>query len=206
MNFRIHLPDFLTGRFPEAVWNIQNGKRKVYLTFDDGPVPVITPWVLKLLDDENIKATFFCVGENVIRHRDIFYRIKESGHMVGNHTFNHLSGIKTNNFFYYKNISRADELIQSTLFRPPYGLLSKQQYKFLSLKYKIIMWDVISRDYDSKISGEQVVNNVLEYIRPGSIIVFHDSVKAEKNLCYALPRIIESLKKQNYIFDKIEIN
>ena len=200
----VQLPGFITSWFPKAIWNIKSNKKVVYLTFDDGPIPEVTPCVLNLLEQDNIPATFFCVGENVKKHTEIYYQILKKGHAVGNHTYNHIKGFKSKNIEYYRNIDKAGEFINSNLFRPPYGLFTKQQYKFLSLKYKIIMWDIISYDYDQKLSGEDVVQNVMKNVRPGSIITFHDSIKAEKNLCYALPHIIRLLKEQGYDFRKIE--
>lgn len=204
LNLRVHPPKFIASWFPKAIWNINGDDKTVYLTFDDGPVPEITDFVLKVLKEENIKATFFCVGENVFQHPEIFQRIIEGGHVVGNHTYNHLQGLKTGNYEFFKNIEKADRLINSNLFRPPHGWLTRQQYRFLSIKYKIIMWDVISCDYDKKLSGESVVKNVLDFVRPGSIITFHDSKKAEQNLRFALPNIIKELKKQGYSFQNIE--
>ena len=204
INLRVRLPKFITNWFPKAVWNIPGESKVVYLTFDDGPHPEITNYVLDILEKENIKATFFCVGENVFKYPEVFQKIIENGHVVGNHTYNHLQGMKTKNYAFFKNIEKADKLINSNLFRPPHGWLSREQYKFLSLKYKIIMWDVISCDYDKNLSGNRVVNNVLNFVRPGSIITFHDSLKAEKNLYHALPIVIRELKKQGYSFEKIE--
>ncbi len=201
---RVHLPRIITNWFLEAIWHIDDGQKTVYLTFDDGPVPEITDWVLSLLKQENIQATFFVVGENAFKHPEVFQRVLEEGHVVGNHTYNHLQGIKTANYEFFKNIEKADKLVKSNLFRPPHGWLTRKQYKFLSIKYKIIMWDVISCDYDKKLPGEKVVKNVLKFVRPGSIITFHDSIKAEKNLRYALPIVIKKLKEQGYSFKKIE--
>jgi peptidoglycan/xylan/chitin deacetylase (PgdA/CDA1 family) len=178
----------------------------VYLTFDDGPVPGVTTWLLDLLDKYNIKATFFCVGENVFRYPNIYTRILKGGHVVGNHTYNHIQGLKSTNRSYLKNVEQADRLIGSNLFRPPHGWLKRSQYRYLSERYKIIMWDVISCDYNQNISKEEVLNNVLEYTQPGSIITFHDSIKAEDHLKWALPRAIEELISQGYEFRKIEFS
>jgi peptidoglycan/xylan/chitin deacetylase (PgdA/CDA1 family) len=179
-------------------------KKVVYLTFDDGPIPEVTPWVLDLLMEHNIKATFFAVGENVFRYPEIFEQIVEDGHAVGNHTYHHLQGLKSDNKTYYKDIVHANKMIGSNLFRPPHGWLKRAQYRYLSGKYKIIMWDVISCDYNRNITREEVLNNVLEFAREGSIITFHDSLKAEGHLKWALPRAIEALKAEGYEFDKIE--
>ena len=206
INFRVHLPSCITHWFPKAIWNIKGKGKTVYLTFDDGPVPEITEHVLGILEQENIKATFFCVGENVFKYPEVFQKVIDAGHVVGNHTYNHLQGLKTKNFAFFKNIEKADKLINSNLFRPPHGWLTRQQYKFISIKYKIIMWDVISCDYDQSLSAEKVVKNVLGFVRPGSIITFHDSTKAQKNLYHALPVIIKELKNQGYSFQKIEFD
>lgn len=190
--------------FPECVWRLHNNDKTVYLTFDDGPIPEVTPWVLDLLDSYNIKATFFCVGDNVKRNPELFQEIKRRGHSVGNHTMNHLQGIKTTSRRYLRNVAEANELINSPFFRPPHGLLRWEQASVLREHYTIIMYDVVSRDYNRKLTGEQVLNIVKRYTRQGSIIVFHDSLKAEKNMKYALPRAIEWLKEQGYKFERLK--
>ena len=190
--------------FPECVWRLHNNDKTVYLTFDDGPIPEVTPWVLDLLDSYNIKATFFCVGDNVKRNPELFQERKRRGHSVGNHTMNHLQGIKTTSRRYLRNVAEANELIDSPFFRPPHGLLRWEQASVLREHYTIIMYDVVSRDYNRKLTGEQVLNIVKRYTRQGSIIVFHDSLKAEKNMKYALPRAIEWLKEQGYKFERLK--
>lgn len=188
--------------FPEAVWRIKRKKRRVvYLTFDDGPIPEVTPWVLDVLDKYAIKATFFMVGENVARNPQLFEEIKHRGHAYGNHTMNHLQGMKVSLMRYMRNITEANELIDSSLFRPPHGLIKWSQAKAIKDHYNIIMYDLVTRDYSKKLNGEQVLANVRRYTRNGSIIVFHDSLKAENNLKYALPRAIEWLLEQGYEFD-----
>lgn len=190
--------------FPEAVWRIKRKKRRVvYLTFDDGPVPEVTPWVLDTLDKYGVKATFFMVGDNVARNPQLFEEIKRRGHCYGNHTMNHLQGMKTTRDDYMHNIDRANELIDSSLFRPPHGLMKWSQARAIKERYNIIMYDLVTRDYSRKLNGEEVLANVRRYARNGSIIVFHDSLKAEKNLRYALPRAIEWLKEQGYEFETI---
>jgi len=174
--------------------------KAVYLTFDDGPIPNITPWVLDLLDKYNIKATFFLVGDNVRKHPEEFKMIVERGHRVGNHTFNHISGLKYLSYNYLENTNKADELINSTLFRPPHGWMRWGQYMVLSHRYTVVMWDLVTRDYSKRLNGHQVLRNVKKYVRNGSIITFHDSIKSEKNLKYALPRAIEWLLEQGYEF------
>lgn len=190
--------------FPEAVWRIKRKKRRVvYLTFDDGPVPEVTPWVLDTLDHYGVKATFFMVGDNVARNPQLFDEIKRRGHGYGNHTMNHLQGMKTTLADYIHNIDQANELIDSSLFRPPHGLMKWSQARAIKERYNIIMYDLVTRDYSQQMNGEEVLANVRRYVRNGSIIVFHDSLKAEKNLRYALPRAIEWLKEQGYEFETI---
>lgn len=190
--------------FPEAVWRIKRKKRRVvYLTFDDGPVPEVTPWVLDTLDHYGVKATFFMVGDNVARNPQLFDEIKRRGHGYGNHTMNHLQGMKTTLAEYIHNIDQANELIDSSLFRPPHGLMKWSQARAIKERYNIIMYDLVTRDYSRQMNGEEVLANVRRYVRNGSIIVFHDSLKAEKNLRYALPRAIEWLKEQGYEFETI---
>ena len=204
INFRVHLPEWITRLFPEAIWTIPTGKKVLYLTFDDGPIPEVTTKILDILLDNQIKATFFCVGENVAKYPELFERIKKEGHSVGNHTHNHIQGIKTSNKYYWENIEEANVLIKSNMFRPPHGLMKKSQYKSIIKKYKLVMWDVISCDYDQKITPEQCYKNVFDYVRDGSIITFHDSYKAKTNVLETLPKVIEHLNNQGYTFKKIE--
>jgi len=187
--------------FPGAFWRIKDkNKKTVYLTFDDGPIPEITPWVLDLLDKYGIKATFFCVGDNVRKYPDTFNMLLERGHHVGNHTFNHIQGIKFRTKKYLENTEKAEELIKSTLFRPPHGHMRYRQVLKIRKKYKIIMWDVVTRDYSPHMTPDDVFNTVKKYTRDGSIIVFHDSLKSERNMKEALPKAIEWLKEQGYTF------
>ncbi|MCH5347195.1 MAG: polysaccharide deacetylase family protein [Muribaculaceae bacterium] len=185
--------------FPEAMWRLKRHRRRVvYLTFDDGPIPEVTPWVLDLLDREEVKATFFLVGQNVERHPELFEEIKRRGHSWGNHTMTHLQGIKVAMSRYIDDIERADNLIHSSLFRPPHGVMRWSQGRAIKRRYNIVMQDVVSRDYSRRLSGEEVFNNICRYTRDGSIIVFHDSLKARENMMYALPRAIRWLKEQGY--------
>lgn len=202
-NLRVRLPRFFTALFKEAVWRMQEQERVVYLTFDDGPIPGITPWVLDLLEKENIKATFFCVGENVMKYPEVYQLIQKAGHSVGNHTFNHLQGIKHADRHYFENINLAGSYIDSILFRPPHGLMKPSQYTYLKTRYKIIMWDLISCDYDSQLKPEHVYRNVVDFVRPGSIVTFHDSEKAKVNIMKALPDAIRWMKEQGYRFEAI---
>ncbi len=191
--------------FPEACWRIiQRGRKVVFLTFDDGPIPEVTPWVLDILDRYNVKATFFMVGDNVRRHPELLEEVKRRGHSYGNHTMHHLQGMKVTSLRYMRDITEANSLIDSVLFRPPHGIIRWAQAKAIKDHYNLVMYDIVTRDYSRKITGEQVLANVKRYTRNGSIIVFHDSVKAWKNLRYALPRAIEWLKEQGYEFEKLK--
>ena len=193
-------PKILRWLYPSALWRMDTSEKSVYLTFDDGPIPEITPWVLDLLDKYDIKATFFLVGDNVRKHPKEFQMLLDRGHRVGNHTFNHISGLQYLSHNYLANTNLADDLIHSNLFRPPHGWMRWEQYMVLKKHYKIVMWDLVTRDYSNRLDGPQVLAKVKKYVRNGSIITFHDSIKAEKNMKYALPRAIEWLKEQGYTF------
>ena len=193
-------PFFYRMLFPETIWRIPGDKKTVYLTFDDGPIPQVTPWVLDVLDYYEVKATFFCVGDNVARNPNLVQVIRDRGHQVGNHTMNHVKGMSMSPEKYVRNVMNAHDLIQSRLFRPPHGHMLPGQAKLLKKDFSIIMWDVVTRDYSNKLSGEQVFGNVKRYARNGSIIVFHDSIKAERNLHYALPRTINWLRENGFLF------
>jgi len=185
--------------FPEAIWRIKRKKQRVvYLTFDDGPIPEVTPWVLDTLDKYDIKATFFMVGDNARRHPWLVEEIKKRGHSYGNHTMHHLQGFKVSTLRYMRDITEANDYIDSTLFRPPHGLMRWSQAKAIKDRYNIVMYDLVTRDYSYKLNGEEVLANVRRYVRNGSIIVFHDSLRAEHNLKYALPKAIEWLKSEGY--------
>ncbi|GHU62366.1 polysaccharide deacetylase [Bacteroidia bacterium] len=190
--------------YPGAHWRFGTSKKVVYLTFDDGPVPEITPWVLDLLDKYHIKATFFCVGDNVRKHPEIFKMVKERGHVVGNHTQHHIQGIKVTTPTFLDDIAEADNWIHSKLFRPPHGHMRFPQFFRLKKRYKIIMWDVVTRDYSRLMTAEQVFETVKKYTRNGSIIVFHDSIKAGSRMKESLPKSIEWLLGQGYSFELIK--
>lgn len=186
--------------YPKAIWNIKTEEKVLYLTFDDGPIPGLTEWVLDVLKSYQIKSTFFCVGNNIDKHPEVFNRILSEGHTVANHTYNHLKGFKTKTAEYMVNTIKCEALTSTKLFRPPYGQLKRPQYKnLLENGYKIVMWDVISYDYE-KISAESCFLNVKNNAKPGSIILFHDNIKAEENLKYALPKTIDHFLKLNYTF------
>ena len=193
--------------FSSYVWSLPADENVVYLTFDDGPHPIITPWVLDQLKLFDAEATFFCIGNNVEEHPDVYQKILDEGHATGNHTYHHLSGWKTEDKKYVENVLAAAQLIKSNLFRPPYGRIKSKQAKKIAdmLKAKIIMWDVLSADFDSSFSPEQCLHNVLGNVSAGSIIVFHDSEKAFSNLRFALPETLRSLKEKGFVFKKIEL-
>ena len=197
------LPVFFRGVYRKVTWRKDNRFKKIYLTFDDGPIPVVTPWVLDILDLYDIKATFFCVGENVWRYPEIYKEILRRGHRTGNHTFNHMRGFFTSTKRYLENVEKAATYIKSDLFRPPHGELRSVQYFRLRKNYQIIQWDVITRDYNPDLTGEQVLGIVKKYARNGSIVVFHDSLKSERNMRYVLPKAIEYLLAQGYTFEKL---
>lgn len=197
------IPPFLARIFRSLTWDIPVADKSVFLTFDDGPTPEVTDWVLEQLDAFGAKATFFCLGGNVARQPEIFGRIIAAGHAVGNHSYSHKKGFNSSVGSYVDDVDRASELIHSTLFRPPYGRILPGQVRKLRERYRIIMWSVLSVDYNRKVSGPQVVRNVVENVRPGSIIVFHDSVKASKNLYHALPEVLEKMSSEGYTFKAI---
>jgi peptidoglycan-N-acetylglucosamine deacetylase len=200
--------------FSNQIWDIPNTEKKVYLTFDDGPTPEITEWVLSILKEQDVKATFFCIGDNIRKYPNLFQKVTSEGHSIGNHTFNHLQGWKTSNREYLENVrfcenvikqKTTDGVLQSKLFRPPYGKIRLSQSARLRKQgYKIIMWDVLSADFDIQVTPEKCLENVIKNTTQGSIIVFHDSKKAFKNLEYVLPKTIEILKEKGFRFDTID--
>ena len=190
--------------YPNALWRMDRNERSVYLTFDDGPIPCSTPFILDTLAEYNAKATFFMVGENVLRYHDLYNRIVEEGHQVGNHTFNHMGSLKHWALTYGINIQKANELIHAHLFRPPHGWMRWSVYWWLSRRYQIVMWDLVTRDYSKWMTAEDVLNNVKRYARNGSIITFHDSTKSIDKLRYALPEALKWLKEQGYEFKTFE--
>lgn len=200
-------PWLLKKMYPAAIWDMPDREKVIYLTFDDGPHPEITAFVLEQLRQFNAKATFFCVGNNVVKYRDVYTNIINDGHKIGNHTYNHLNGWKTGNEKYFTDIAEAGKYIDSDLFRPPYGRISKLQLKYLteSINMKVIMWSVLSGDFDQKITPETCLKNIVLSTKNGGIVVFHDSEKAFKNMQYALPKTLEYFEKQDYRFDKINL-
>lgn len=206
----MRIPNFFNSLFPNQIWSLPQSQKTVYLTFDDGPIPDVTTWVLDLLKEKNIKASFFSIGDNIRKHPEIFSRIIKEGHTVGNHTFNHINGWKNASDIYTQNILKCNEEIEKhiklerKLFRPPYGRITPKQIKILKQKgYEIIMWELLSHDYNNHLSSQECYNNATKKVRSGSIIVFHDSIKAQKNLRDSLPKTIDTLLKEGYIFSTL---
>lgn len=202
--YLVHTPQYVQALFPGLTWKMPPSLKTIYLTFDDGPIPEVTPWVLETLREYNAKATFFCVGDNVRKYPEIFDKVIEGGHAVGNHTLNHLSGWSTENISYFNNIRHCARIVNSGLFRPPYGKLRPSQIQFLQRHYQIIMWDVLSADFDKEITPEDCFQNVIQNSGSGSIVVFHDSLKAETNLRYALPLVLEYFTGQGFTFSALK--
>lgn len=175
-------------------------EKELYLTFDDGPIPGVTPWVLDTLASFHAKATFFCIGRNAAENPAILQRIRTEGHVVGNHTWDHPRGRRTGTFSYLRNVLRCQSVTGSRLFRPPYGSITRRQAAALRTRFDLVLWDVLSGDFDTRLDGETCLRNAISNVKPGSIIVFHDSLKAEERLRYALPRTLEHLGKQGYRF------
>ncbi|MEN8225185.1 MAG: polysaccharide deacetylase family protein [Bacteroidota bacterium] len=186
-------------------WEMPAGENNLYLTFDDGPDPETTPYILDLLDRFAAKATFFCVGENVNKNPDLYQQIIDKGHAVGNHSCNHLKGWVTDTKMYVENVEKCSRVVKSTLFRPPYGKITRSQRKALKDKYNIIMWSVLSRDYDPKVSRENCLEKTWKYSKPGAIIVFHDHQKALSKLQYVLPAYLEKAIDSGYHFKALGV-
>ncbi len=202
---RIKPPKIIRKLFPSFIWNFPQEKDGVFLTFDDGPRPEVTPWVLDLLDKYNAKATFFCIGKNVEMFPDLFEEVKRRGHAVGNHSYSHVKGWGMHTGDYVRDIDIAGDMIRSNLFRPPYARIGTNQARVLSERYKIIMWDIISRDYNQSLSGNACARNVIPHLEPGAIIVFHDSIKCASNLFEALPQVLEAIKAKGLVCKRIEL-
>ena len=198
-----HISDWMKRIYPDVIWDKRKSGKKLYLTFDDGPTPVVTEKVLELLDQYKAKATFFCLGRNVERHPDIYEKILKRGHQTGNHTYSHLRGWEAGNKEYFQDIELAGIFINSELFRPPYGRIKRSQIKYLKKKYRIILWDVMSHDYEKLWSKERCLNAVMRYTRQGSIIVFHDSEKAAEKVYFILPKILELFKEKGFEFERL---
>lgn len=201
----VRIPALIRKVFFNIIWKIPGKTPAIYLTFDDGPVPELTPWILQTLKKNKIEATFFCVGENVKKYPELYEKIIADGHSTGNHTFGHINGWKSGTKEYIYDIEKASKYIKSNLFRPPYGKIRSLQKKALRKKYKIVMWDVLSKDYDQSITEWKVLENVLNYTSPGSVVVFHDNIKAEEKLKFVLPKVIEHYLYKGYTFRKLKI-
>lgn len=187
--------------YPHALWRPTPTERAVYLTFDDGPIPEVTPFVLDVLHHYDVPGTFFMVGENCVKHPEQFEAVRSAGHRIGNHTYNHWGTLRHSSLEYLRNVERANEILHTNLFRPPHGLMFHSHYMVVkSMGYRVVMWDVVTRDYSSQLNGRDVLRNVRHLARPGSIITFHDSYKSFDKILYALPRSIEYLQKQGYSF------
>jgi peptidoglycan-N-acetylglucosamine deacetylase len=186
------------------IWRIPTHNREIFLTFDDGPIPEVTPLVLSILKKYNVKATFFCVGENVQKYPDVFEMLAAEGHVTGNHTFHHVKGWKTSYNSYIAEVEQSNQLIKSKLFRPPHGQITWKLARKLKKEYRIIMWSALTGDYDKKLTGEQCLANAIKYTSPGAVIVFHDSLKACERLEYALPKFIEYCLTEGYSFGVLE--
>ena len=233
----MYVPVFIQKLFGSVTWRIPCAEPTLFLTFDDGPVPEVTPHVLRILESYNAKATFFCLGDNVEKHRDLYEKILSEGHVVGNHTSHHLNGWKVSLNEYLKDVALCDKVLSlvndqhstvhspqskvnssnlvsdllltadrrpsTKIFRPPYGKLSWSQYDVLSTHYTIVMWDLLSRDYDQSLTGEACFQKVVDHATSGSIVVFHDSVKAKARVLDALPKVLEYFSKKNYLFRAI---
>ena len=191
---RFRPPRIIRKLFPTFIWNFPDEKEGIFLTFDDGPRPEVTPWVLDLLDKYNAKATFFCIGKNVEMFPELFEEVKRRGHAVGNHSYSHV-----------RDIDIAGDMIKSNLFRPPYARIGPNQARVLNERYHAIMWNIISRDYNRNLSGDACARNVIPYLEPGAIIVFHDSIKCAQNLFIALPQVLEAIKEKGLICKRIEL-
>ncbi|MBN1413641.1 MAG: polysaccharide deacetylase family protein [Bacteroidales bacterium] len=187
-------------------WDLPGYTNTVYLTFDDGPAPEVTGQVLEHLKKYDARATFFCIGRNTERYPDLYNRIRSEGHAVGNHTYSHLNGMKTKNVDYFNDIQLAQTFTPSDLFRPPYGMIRPSQIRHLRKLFTIIMWSVMSYDYDPDVTKEKCLSNILTNVRPGSIVVFHDSLKASEKVLYVLPRLLEFLKEKKYRCDSIAVS
>lgn len=207
MKYLVKTPWWLKKLYPACIWALPAEEKVVYLTFDDGPHPTATPFVLEELKKYNARATFFCLGKNVAQYPELYSRLLNEGHAVGNHTFNHKNGWKTRDLTYFNDITAAGNYIDSLLFRPPYGKITPWQIRHLrgALGMKIIMWSVLSADFDQKISPTTCAQNTILAVNPGSIVVFHDSEKAWVNLAYALPKVLAYLSEKGYRFDKINL-
>jgi peptidoglycan/xylan/chitin deacetylase (PgdA/CDA1 family) len=202
--YLVKTPPLIKSIFSDFVWSVDTMENEVFITFDDGPVPGLTPWILDLLAEYQFKATFFCVGENVSRYPMIYNRILDEGHLAGNHTEHHLNGWLTDNETYLNDVKMCHKKVHSPLFRPPYGKMKRAQSNVLKTEKTIVMWDVLSGDFDQSISREKCLANVIDNYSRGSVIVFHDNLKAEAKLRYVLPLFLEELTSKDFISSNLE--
>jgi peptidoglycan/xylan/chitin deacetylase (PgdA/CDA1 family) len=199
----VRLPKYLRCIYPNAIWNLPSDSKVVYLTFDDGPTPEVTEEVLQILENYQAKATFFCIGKNIEQHPELFKLVQTKAHHIGSHSYSHLNGWKSNAADFLNDYHKGRELAQSNLFRPPYGRLLLKPLQIIQKQDKVIMWDILSKDYNESLTPETVLNNILRNIKPGAIIVFHDSEKAKKNVLAVLPQLLQNLKQQGYAMEAI---
>lgn len=206
--YLVNTPWWLKLLYPTLTWDMPSTDKRIYLTFDDGPIPIVTPFVLNILKEYHAKATFFCIGNNIDKHPDIYNDVKSAGHAIGNHTYNHLRGWNTDDEIYIENYLKTDKLLGTPLFRPPYGRIKRSQIKQLKATrpdINIIMWSVLSGDFDMTLKPELCLKNVMKHTRPGSIVVFHDSKKAFNRLEYVLPRALGLWKAEGYTFETLPV-
>ena len=201
--YLVKTPKVIQNLFPNFHWRVPTDEPVLYLTFDDGPIPGVTPWVLEQLETYNAQATFFCVGENARKHPELLQQVLDAGHSVGNHTMKHLDGWATENLPYFHDIRHASKQVNSSLFRPPFGRIKPRQAQFLQRHYDIVMWDVLSGDFDPHLKPEECVKNVTSNAKNGSIVVFHDSLKAQEKLEFALPKVLSYFAERGYRFAKL---
>lgn len=201
--FKHTIPSIFPLIAPNVTWKVKTNDKVLYLTFDDGPHPSITPMVLGILEEYNAKATFFCVGDNVTKYPEIFNEIISKGHAVGNHTFNHIKGWQSTNQSYIDNIKKAAEVIPSNLFRPPYGRIKPSQIKLLKKDYRIVMWSILTRDYDKSLNPYTALKHLNKLTKPGDVVVFHDSEKAKENMLVMLKGMLQHFHQQQYRFNAL---
>lgn len=204
MMYMVHAPKIIRSLFKGFTWSFSGKEKDLYLTFDDGPVPSVTPWVLDTLAEYGAKATFFCIGRNCAQHPELLARIREEGHSIGNHTYDHIRGLRTSTRGYLRNVLQCQELTGTRLFRPPYLSISRAQFAAVRKRFDVVLCDVLSGDFDTTIDGARCWRNVLTNVRPGSIVIFHDSLKGEERLRYALPRTLVHFTKLGYRFRALE--
>ena len=199
-------PRFIKVLYPSLIWDIKTNEKSIFLTFDDGPTPEITEKVLDLLNRYNAKATFFCLGKNVVAHPELFQSIINEGHAIGNHSYNHKHGWKTDDKDYFDDVEKCREVVDSNLFRPPYGRIKFSQISHLNQNFKIIMWDILSGDFDKNLSKERSLSILINNIRKDSIVVYHDSIKGSEKMFYSLPIILEEFTAQGFRFESIKLS